>query len=121
MLKCSNERWVCAPHSLSAGTSTTPRLSLSFLKSVMCSLLACGLWIAVRRNWQGCNCADAGLYFAKLEDAYTDPRRRVPPINARRASITLRQGHTGIYSTLDCATTLTWIPGNWSLSVVRRC
>ena len=30
MLKCSSERWVCAPHSLSSGTSTTPRLSLSF-------------------------------------------------------------------------------------------
>src|SRR6202007_1889344 len=29
MLKCSSERWVCAPHSLSAGTSTTPRLSVS--------------------------------------------------------------------------------------------
>src|SRR5215813_13402590 len=31
MLKCSSERWVCAPHSLSAGTSTTPRLSISCL------------------------------------------------------------------------------------------
>src|SRR5262249_11752426 len=29
MLKCSSERWVCAPQSLSAGTSTTPRLSVS--------------------------------------------------------------------------------------------
>src|SRR6516164_6922978 len=29
MLKCSSERWVCAPHNLSAGTSTTPRLSVS--------------------------------------------------------------------------------------------
>src|SRR5215471_6639206 len=30
MLKCSSDRCVCAPHSLSAGTSTTPRLSVSF-------------------------------------------------------------------------------------------
>src|SRR5271156_5196903 len=29
MLKCSSERWVCAPQSLSAGTSTSPRLSVS--------------------------------------------------------------------------------------------
>src|SRR5215471_5945390 len=29
MLKCSSDRCVCAPHSLSAGTSTTPRLSVS--------------------------------------------------------------------------------------------
>src|SRR5215471_4847252 len=36
MLKCSSERWVCAPHSLSAGTSTTPRLSVSFLMAVIC-------------------------------------------------------------------------------------
>ena len=28
MLKCSSERWVCAPHSLSAGTLTRPRLSV---------------------------------------------------------------------------------------------
>src|SRR5262249_26370413 len=39
MLKCSSERWVCAPQSLSAGTSTTPRLSVSFLISVMGTLL----------------------------------------------------------------------------------
>ena len=29
MLKCSSERCVCAPHSLSLGTSTLPRLSVS--------------------------------------------------------------------------------------------
>src|SRR5208337_1222513 len=39
MLKCSSERWVWAPHSLSAGTSTTPRLSVSFLMAVIWSLL----------------------------------------------------------------------------------
>src|SRR5262249_46978175 len=39
MLKCLSERWVCAPHSLSAGTSTTPRLSLSFRVSAMGYLL----------------------------------------------------------------------------------
>src|SRR3984957_5762524 len=38
MLKCSSERWVCAPQSLSAGTSTTPRLSVSFLMLAMCEL-----------------------------------------------------------------------------------
>src|SRR5208282_6879918 len=39
MLKYLSERWVCAPHSLSAGTSTTPRLSLSFLMSAIAFLL----------------------------------------------------------------------------------
>src|ERR1700691_2407904 len=39
MLKCSSERWVWAPQSLSAGTSTMPRLSVSFLISVMGTLL----------------------------------------------------------------------------------
>src|SRR6516165_4301416 len=38
MLKCSSERCVCAPHSLSAGTSTTPRLSVSLRTSVIASL-----------------------------------------------------------------------------------
>src|SRR3984957_127713 len=35
MLKCSSERCVCAPQSLSAGTSTTPMLSVSLRKWVM--------------------------------------------------------------------------------------
>src|SRR5262249_9264504 len=35
MLKCSSERCVCAPHSLSAGTSTTPMLSVSLRTSLM--------------------------------------------------------------------------------------
>src|SRR5882762_5546354 len=35
MLKCSSERWVCAPQSLSAGTSTSPRLSVSLRMSVI--------------------------------------------------------------------------------------
>src|SRR5215469_4275084 len=35
MLKCSSERCVCAPHNLSAGTSTTPRLSVSLRTSFM--------------------------------------------------------------------------------------
>src|SRR5215467_1243880 len=39
MLKCSSERCVWAPQSLSAGTSTTPRLSVSFRVAVMSSLL----------------------------------------------------------------------------------
>src|SRR5689334_8055556 len=33
MLKCSSERWVWAPHSLSAGTLTSPRLSVSLRTS----------------------------------------------------------------------------------------
>src|SRR6266700_2477937 len=43
MLKCSSERWVCAPHNLSAGTSTTPRLSVSLRISVMVSLASWSL------------------------------------------------------------------------------
>src|ERR1700680_1049839 len=39
MLKCSSERWVCAPQSLSAGTSTSPRLSVSLRMSVISFLL----------------------------------------------------------------------------------
>src|ERR1700722_1412154 len=45
MLKCSSERWVCAPQSLSEGTSTTPRLSVSFLMSVIGLLLWSGFQI----------------------------------------------------------------------------
>src|SRR5215471_9586536 len=37
MLKCSSERCVCAPQSLSAGTATSPRLSVSVRTSAMCS------------------------------------------------------------------------------------
>src|ERR1700722_4180663 len=36
MLKCSSDRCVCAPHNLSAGTRTSPRLSDSVRKSAMC-------------------------------------------------------------------------------------
>src|SRR2546423_5396344 len=39
MLKCSSERCVCAPHSLSAGTSTTPILSVSLRTSVISAAL----------------------------------------------------------------------------------
>src|SRR6266436_3772792 len=39
MLKCSSERCVCAPQSLSAGTFTSPRLSLSFRISAIFFLL----------------------------------------------------------------------------------
>src|SRR5262245_34521431 len=39
MLKCSSERCVCAPQSFSAGTSTSPRLSVSLRMSVMVHLL----------------------------------------------------------------------------------
>src|SRR6516162_7547459 len=35
MLKCCSERCVCAPQSLSAGTETSPRLSLSMRNSVI--------------------------------------------------------------------------------------
>src|SRR5262245_14816237 len=36
MLKCSSDRCVCAPQSLSAGTSTAPRLSVSVRMSDIC-------------------------------------------------------------------------------------
>src|SRR5579863_1810625 len=39
MLKCSSERCVWAPQSLSAGTSTAPMLSVSRRNSVICVLL----------------------------------------------------------------------------------
>src|SRR5271154_5667076 len=43
MLKCSSDRCVCAPQSLSLGTSTSPRLSVSFRMSLfICSLLRKG-------------------------------------------------------------------------------
>jgi hypothetical protein len=35
MLECSIERWVWAPHNLLAGTSTSPRLSVSLRMSVI--------------------------------------------------------------------------------------
>src|SRR5215468_7850420 len=44
MLKCSSERWVCAPQSLSAGTSTSPRLSVSLRMSVIFFLLSTGAY-----------------------------------------------------------------------------
>src|ERR1700722_4539668 len=47
MLKCSSERWVCAPQSLSAGTSTMPRLSVSF------RMFAMGLSFALRTMSMG--------------------------------------------------------------------
>src|ERR1700741_962023 len=42
MLKCSSERCVCAPQSLSAGTSPSPRLSVSLRISVILFLLRRG-------------------------------------------------------------------------------
>src|SRR5262249_6610013 len=39
MLKCSSDRCVCAPQSLSAGTSTSPRLSVSLRAFVIARLL----------------------------------------------------------------------------------
>src|SRR5271170_5896709 len=53
MLKCSSERWVCAPHSLSAGTLTMPRLSLSCLMPAMAILSLRSLliaWATARRR-----------------------------------------------------------------------
>src|ERR1700683_4949201 len=49
ILKCSSERWVCAPHSLSAGTSTTPRLSVSVLISTMDISWVCCMKLAKDR------------------------------------------------------------------------
>src|SRR6478736_3383554 len=42
MLKCSSDRCVCAPQSLSAGTLTSPRLSVSLRTSVTAHLIYCG-------------------------------------------------------------------------------
>src|ERR1700746_4145761 len=39
MLKCSSERWVCAPQSLSLGTPTSPRLSVSLRMPITDTLL----------------------------------------------------------------------------------
>src|SRR5260370_39352406 len=39
MLKCSSDRCVCAPHSLSLGTSTSPRLSVSLRTLITFTLL----------------------------------------------------------------------------------
>src|ERR1700720_2263328 len=50
MLKCSSERWVCAPHSLSVGTSTIPRLSVSFLISTMDLSWVC--YVKPLRGWR---------------------------------------------------------------------
>src|SRR5260370_32060826 len=40
ILKCSSERWVWAPQSLSAGTFTSPRLSVSLRMSVILFFLS---------------------------------------------------------------------------------
>src|SRR6267378_5848286 len=45
MLKCSSERWVCAPQSLSAATSTSPRLSVSLRMSVILFFLSVPLFV----------------------------------------------------------------------------
>src|ERR1700747_3464318 len=39
MLKCSSERWGCAPQSLSLGTPTSPRLSVSLRTPITDTLL----------------------------------------------------------------------------------
>src|ERR1700759_2978330 len=59
MLKCSRDRWVCAPHNLSPGTSTTPRLSVSFLISaiglsqVAAGISRCGERFPANRSCEG--------------------------------------------------------------------
>src|SRR5215472_17276280 len=76
MLKCSSERWVCAPHSLSAGTSTTPRLSLSFRVSAMGSLLDAILKSRkVRVNRFGAGWAPHDLVRSRTERFRLTPRR----------------------------------------------
>ena len=49
ILKFWNERWVCAPHSLSAGTSIGPKESLS-LRVVFCLAMEGPRW---RMEWRG--------------------------------------------------------------------
>src|ERR1700722_1090166 len=65
MLKCSSERCVCAPQSLSAGTSTTPMLSVSLRKSVMGPLrFKCDGYQARKATAQ--SCAVRRLYVRKI-------------------------------------------------------
>jgi hypothetical protein len=49
MLKCLSEHCVCAPHSLSAGTSTTPRQSVSFSCPPFDLSFVCEFAVAVTR------------------------------------------------------------------------
>src|SRR5208282_211217 len=65
MLKCSSERWVWAPQSLSAGTSTSPRLSVSLRMSVMSILLS---------SVDGSTCERASAN-ARLKASYGDLTR----------------------------------------------
>ena len=76
MLKCSSDRWVCAPHSLSAGTSTSPRLSVSFRIctefSSLISLIASGP--SFRRVRVSCIAfSSASLGFSSTTRQYIDP------------------------------------------------
>src|SRR5271156_5060003 len=84
MVKCSSERWVCAPHSLSAGTGTSPRESCSILISVlfMASLGALTMPLCFdnrkhRRNVHQPDSFDRALYV---------PLDRVDPTNTPAAS-----------------------------------
>src|SRR4029077_9944417 len=53
MLKCSRDRCVCAPQSLSAGTLTGPRLSCSTRVAVIVSSLALRSWMGSLRILMG--------------------------------------------------------------------
>src|SRR5260370_40643443 len=48
MLKCSSDRWVCAPQSLSAGTLTSPRLSISLRMLLIKSRLVFCFYSAIQ-------------------------------------------------------------------------
>ena len=56
MLKCSSERCVCAPQSLSAGTETSPRESFSMrmfasLMAVILLLPICAAYLRFVESW----------------------------------------------------------------------
>src|SRR5215472_15899383 len=76
MLKCSSERWVCAPHSLSAGTSTTPRLSVSFLVSAI-DLSRASLFGGDRRNDSAAGARQEGVLRTRLQHHVGAPPRLI--------------------------------------------
>src|SRR5690349_18080592 len=78
MLKCSSERWVWAPQSLSPATSTVPRLSVSLLTSVMSvSSLGCAYPSAGVRESPGRNLDEVDRLHAPrpLRSSYVTSRR----------------------------------------------
>src|SRR5215472_2061901 len=89
MLKCSSERWVCAPQSLSAGTSTTPRLSVSFLISGMGTLLR-----STTRFFQRDHSIASAVDAPQAGDTHSS-KTSPSPFGIRRENVILRR-HLGM-------------------------